>query len=236
MSGAARMHGTESPGGWRRHALPLFILVSAAAHGALLATWNPATPRAGAESSAAPTSLAVVIAAPRTVPPAEQAAPPPQVQAAAPRPPHRVRTERSERRHAQPATVARTEPAPRVAMTEIIEPEPDRAAAVAAAVEQNASRQAENLSARVDLELARHFNYPSIAVRRNWQGTVLLGFRIGVNGDIEAVHIARSSGYALLDRAALGALGKVQRVALDHGPLRAALDLQLPVIYRLEES
>lgn len=233
MHGAARMHGTEAPGGWRRHALPLFILVSAAAHGALLATWNPATPRAGAESSATPTSLAVVIAAPRTVPPAEQAAPPPQADR---QPPRRARAERSERRHAQPATIARTVPAPSVALTENIEQAPDGAAAVAADVEQDASRQAENLSARVDLELARHFNYPSIAVRRNWQGTVLLGFRIGVNGDIEAIHIARSSGYALLDRAALGALGKVQRVALDHGPLRAALDLQLPVIYRLEES
>ncbi|PKM43296.1 MAG: hypothetical protein CVV05_15745 [Gammaproteobacteria bacterium HGW-Gammaproteobacteria-1] len=256
MSGAARMHGTESHDGWRRHALPLFILFSATAHAALLVTWTAATPRAGTASSAAATTLAVVMAAPpaeRTIPTAQETGSKNQ--------PRRVHTERSQRLRAQPATaaVARAEPAPPAAPADAgrrtdsmnsMEPSPEGAESsrrrmeidsdpnlnVAAAVERDAGSEAENISARVDLELTRHFHYPSIAVRRNWQGIVLLGFRIGINGDIEAVHIARSSGYALLDRAALGALGKIQRVALDHGPLRAALDLQLPVIYRLEES
>lgn len=92
------------------------------------------------------------------------------------------------------------------------------------------------IAASVQLELARHFHYPPLAVRRGWQGQVLLAFRVGVDGAIEAVHVAQSSGHALLDRAALGALGKVHKVALQRGPLRAPLELQLPVIYRLEES
>lgn len=92
------------------------------------------------------------------------------------------------------------------------------------------------LSARVGIELARHFHYPAIAQRRGWQGIVLLGFRVSMDGNIEAIHIARSSGHTLLDRAAIGALGKVQRIMLDDHTLPQALDLQLPVIYRLENS
>lgn len=95
---------------------------------------------------------------------------------------------------------------------------------------------AASLAARINLDLARHFHYPPQALRRGWQGIVLLGFRVGIDGSIDSIHIAQSSGHALLDRAALGALSKVHKVALDSGLLRAALDLQLPVVYRLEES
>lgn len=92
------------------------------------------------------------------------------------------------------------------------------------------------IAAAVQLELARHFHYPPLAARRGWQGQVVLAFRVGVDGAIEAAHVAHSSGHALLDRAALGALGKVHKIALQRTPLRAPLELQLPVIYRLEES
>lgn len=95
---------------------------------------------------------------------------------------------------------------------------------------------ATSLRSRVGLALAHHFYYPAIAQRRGQQGIVLLAFRITVAGDIEAIHVAQSSGYTLLDRAAIGALRKVQKVLLDENELPQALDLQLPVIYRLENS
>ncbi len=61
-------------------------------------------------------------------------------------------------------------------------------------------------------ELARHFNYPLLARRRGWEGEVLLAFRLEADGRITGAHVARSSGYGVLDRAALTALGKVKRI------------------------
>lgn len=50
--------------------------------------------------------------------------------------------------------------------------------------------------------------YPPIARRLEQSGTVVLGFLIGVEGQVVSGHIAQSSGYPLLDKAALGALSR----------------------------
>lgn len=81
--------------------------------------------------------------------------------------------------------------------------------------------------------LAQYFSYPLLARRKGWEGEVLLGFSVDNEGWLSAAHIARSSGYPLLDRSALDALLKIQR--LDLAPDRA-LELQIPVIYRLREG
>lgn len=83
--------------------------------------------------------------------------------------------------------------------------------------------------------LARYFRYPPRARREGWQGAVLLRFRINSDGTLAAIQVAHSSGYALLDRAAVGALSRVGRLSLESA-LPHPLELQLPVIYRLEES
>lgn len=80
-------------------------------------------------------------------------------------------------------------------------------------------------------ELARHFNYPMLARKRGWQGEVLLAFRLEADGRIIDARVARSSGYGVLDRAALEALGKVKR--LNPGTLHG-FAMRIPVIYRLE--
>lgn len=46
--------------------------------------------------------------------------------------------------------------------------------------------------------------YPSMAVDARWEGTVIVLLTIGPDGVIEA-HVGTSSGYAVLDRAALRA-------------------------------
>ncbi len=88
-----------------------------------------------------------------------------------------------------------------------------------------------SLKVSLHQELARHFNYPLLARRCGWQGEVLLAFRLETDGRIIDARIARSSGYRVLDHAALTALGKVKRIetGASHG-----LAMQLPVIYRLE--
>jgi protein TonB len=44
--------------------------------------------------------------------------------------------------------------------------------------------------------------YPAIAMRKGWQGVVLLRVRVGADGRPVSVEVARSSGHAVLDAAA----------------------------------
>ena len=90
-----------------------------------------------------------------------------------------------------------------------------------------------NLKVTLQQEFARHFSYPSLARRRGWQGEVLLAFRLETDGRIMDAHIARSSGYTVLDRAALAALGKIKRIETK---TPRSVAMQLPVIYRLQEG
>lgn len=46
-------------------------------------------------------------------------------------------------------------------------------------------------------------DYPTIAVRQGWQGTVLLRVRVLQSGTVESVEVVRSSGKKVLDEAAI---------------------------------
>lgn len=88
---------------------------------------------------------------------------------------------------------------------------------------------------QVQTELARHFHYPNTAIRRNWSGTVEVVFRIEPDGRVYDVRMKRSSGRSVLDKAALAAMQKVERIPLDPQlKLAHAVELALPVIYRLQ--
>lgn len=91
--------------------------------------------------------------------------------------------------------------------------------------------------ARLEEELAKHFQYPYLARRRGWEGKVVLGLRIDRRGTIDSTEIAESSGHGILDRAALDALARVSRIPGAAERLGGAeLYLELPVIYRLREG
>lgn len=122
------------------------------------------------------------------------------------------------------------------------QPEPQQAqnqmpvtkpAPVTARAHPDSTDQLENLRVTLRRELTNHFSYPQLARRRGWQGEVILAFRLEVDGTIINARVARSSGYGVLDRAALNSLGKVKRI---NQTLPQEQDMQLPVIYRLQES
>jgi len=87
-----------------------------------------------------------------------------------------------------------------------------------------------------DLEraFALHFYYPRIAIKRGWQGEVKISLRVEANGHLTRVRLLNSSGYTLLDNAAMTSIDKVEilpaAIALLGGQ---SLDLVLPVEYHL---
>lgn len=92
---------------------------------------------------------------------------------------------------------------------------------------------AARVRARVLNDLARHFYYPPIARMRTWEGRVLLAFHVGQDGLLHEPRLVRTSGFGVLDEAALNSLRKVVRVADAGGP---RLDMEVPVIYRLTDA
>ncbi len=112
--------------------------------------------------------------------------------------------------------------------------EASRSKPAAAADTQSARREAlrNQLLGALRSRLARHLTYPPRARRRGWEGEVLLGLRIDADGRLRDIRLLHSSGHAVLDRAALRALHRVERLPLpaDFAPLQ----LRLPVIYRLQ--
>ena len=79
-----------------------------------------------------------------------------------------------------------------------------------------------------------HFYYPSLAVNRGWQGTVKLGLRIESNGKLSQVRIIKTSGYAVLDKAALATLKKVTYINdIEDWLAGSYFDTVLPVKYQL---
>jgi protein TonB len=92
---------------------------------------------------------------------------------------------------------------------------------------------AASVQAQVLSDLARHFYYPAVARSRGWEGRVLLAFRVEQDGLLHELHVVRTSGFGVLDEAALNSLRKVERVA-DAGGTRH--DMQIPVVYRLTDK
>ena len=97
----------------------------------------------------------------------------------------------------------------------------------------NEKDAAARVRARVLNDLARHFYYPPIARMRAWEGRVMLAFHVEQDGLLHEPRLVHSSGFGVLDQAALNSLRKVVRVA-DAGGLR--LDMEIPVIYRLTDT
>jgi protein TonB len=137
---------------------------------------------------------------------------------------------------AAPALVA---PTPQSAAIQAARVEsPDRSAdAQERRVTPPSAEAAARVRARVLADLARHFHYPAIARTRGWQGRVVLAFQINPSGQLQAARVARTSGFAVLDEAALHSLRQVERIAdatvwLDD----RRLDMQIPVVYQLTDA
>jgi len=95
---------------------------------------------------------------------------------------------------------------------------------------------AAQIHTRLLANLARHFNYPMMARLRGWEGTVLIGLDVEANGQLRQIHLARGSGYDVLDQSAIESVRRIERLQDASGRWSGQRhQIRLPVIYRLTE-
>jgi TonB family protein len=206
----------------RRHALPAFLTISILLHGIVAIAWRgPArpVPRLG-------TSLRVSL-----LPPS----------------PHRVRqTPRTtngghgpQSRSGISSPVRDTHALVRASRARRDTTAGEQAGQTASkkkAARVSARAQGSVAGKRLRHALSRYFYYPELAIRYGWQGTVKIGVRLRRDGTVSDVHLVHSSGYAVLDDAALRSTRNIHSVgSLAGASTRDHFDVQLPVVYRLAE-
>ncbi len=84
--------------------------------------------------------------------------------------------------------------------------------------------------ARIEAAIRRHTHYPRIARRTHQEGVVELCFTLQPSKEVTHLHIVRSSGHKILDRAAKKT---ILQAAKEFPPPKKAVDLQVPIEYRL---
>lgn len=84
--------------------------------------------------------------------------------------------------------------------------------------------------------LLPYFEYPAVARRRGWQGRVKIGLLVEADGDLSGIHLVESSGYALLDKAAVEDVLELNSVPAAAQWLNGdEMDIVFPVSYRLRD-
>jgi len=92
----------------------------------------------------------------------------------------------------------------------------------------------EKIKALLNNELSKYFYYPKPARRKNRQGSVLLAFSINSQGEINNIHINKSSGFKILDDAAIKALKQINaNEDLAKALNGDSMEHTLPVVYKL---
>lgn len=85
-------------------------------------------------------------------------------------------------------------------------------------------------------QFQQFFYYPRLARRHNWQGQVTLGFSINDNGFIQNIRVTTSSGYNVLDEAAITAMNRIPKLKKDANLPEQGMDMELPILYQLTKG
>ena len=222
-----------------------FLLLSVLVHGALVGWQGSVTsqqpPHIGGQAQALRVALSPATrsdgqsAHPKTVPPL-QARPlehsaASAAQARPARDPGRLPTQPVPR----PLAAATTTPERPAGAIEV--QQPDQHAAIKAATREDTQRLGQRISAALQRELAKQFEYPWIARKRGWQGEVTLSLQVRENGDLTDWAVSQTSGHKVLDRSALDCARRIDRLPEAARWLDGrSLQLLIPVHYRLRDS
>lgn len=83
--------------------------------------------------------------------------------------------------------------------------------------------------------IGKRKDYPRLARIRNWQGTTELTLQIGPDGKLQDVHVGHSSGFPMLDAAAVQMVHNAAPLPDVPEVLRGReLTMTVPVVFRLE--
>jgi len=215
-----------------------FIALSAAIHAAVLLTGNRPETRIGPAGRMVHVSMSY-----RTDiagPPAQAVNPvgrertsrdQPQVTTSRPSPVRAVRHKLS-RRHDKPTQeTTATQPVTKPQAGDAPTPaQPAPAATGMDTTRQTAREQLHNSILRL---VSSRFNYPLLARRKGWQGVVKLQVHIESDGRISRLQVEQTSGYPVLDRAALQSLQLASVPDAEQWMQGQAIDIIIPVEYRL---
>ena len=78
--------------------------------------------------------------------------------------------------------------------------------------------------------------YPWAARLQGWEGTVVVRGFVTPNGMVSSLRIVKSTGYAVLDEAALKALGRWQFIPSRRKGKAVASLVEIPITFRLDEK
>ncbi len=181
---------------------------------------------------------------PRPAPEVKRPEPRPQVKPPEPKPEpkRRVPTEpriapapaREEPPTAASATKAPATPAPSEAMVAA----PPSAPAVEAGQAMVAPEPVSIAQYQIALNTAagKYRNYPRYARQREWEGRATVRLDIGADGRAQRIRVSRSSGYELLDNAALEMLRRAQRDTPVPDALRGrSFIVEVAVLFELKD-
>jgi protein TonB len=219
------------------HNLSWFLCLSVAAHAALLTAWQMPVYTPGNSGHALQLSITQRAGdsreqpSPLTGPAAPTAAnipePPQQTEA----PVNRMAT----RPQRAPVPVRKASPAQTRPATAAVDTASNTAAVASSPVLQREETDRHLRSSVMEL-LSRELTYPAIARRKGWQGVVKLALHIEADGSITELQLAESSGYSILDRAAVQCLQFASLPGAARWLQGRTIDIVVPVEYRLVDS
>ena len=103
-------------------------------------------------------------------------------------------------------------------------------------VASSATPYTNQLKAEFQRAIREHFVYPPLAVKKGWQGRVLVALDINRDGRFDKVHVARNSAYKILDTNAVETIERIGALpSLKPYLPQARNNLVVPVHYRLNE-
>jgi periplasmic protein TonB len=220
------------------HNIKWFLGLSVAVHATALVSWPPSENKIG--HSGQPLLLAVTNHSGEAVQPPQLPAPPH---------PQPITDQTLAQQPASPppvaaATAAQQQPDKHLAARQRIDPP----AAVRSPAQNNTPRPAQTTrhassptheqqeqhlrSSVMDL-ITRKLTYPAIARRKGWQGVVRLELHIEPDGLISGLHIDATSGYTVLDEAALQSLQLANIPDAARWLHGNAVNIVVPVEFRL---
>ena len=84
--------------------------------------------------------------------------------------------------------------------------------------------------------ISQELTYPAIARRKGWQGIVKLELHIEADGSITDLQVEETSGYSILDKAAMRCLQFASLPGAARWLRGQTIDIVVPVEYRLVDS